>query len=362
VSGLQPKQEELRGQRTMADDHAGIPTKRVELGESLTLDIPADWTYGHLKDGRWWCGDAAKTIIAYLGVEIFSERSDLSAEAPTDNVTRYVADIVALLRSAGFSDDIAVEPIQSGRVVHAVAGYHDYQHPYREYRWYTHNGRNDYVDRLRISLVVQMDAWDEPRLRPIVNHFAAEAFAFDPAVTFLGQEAYSSLKDHTVEGLFAWRIPDRWRWDIVTHGRHFHDLADRPGRLLMAHRFITLHPEHTDGQIPGLARIIAEGRIAGPVDGERRRIAARVIDAPLGAIGRIDDDELEPPAEEELIDRLYVRHHQWFYLIVGKQQVLEIFFNLTVPLRKLGEDGIEQLVALVEREIMALRLDPKLEL
>jgi hypothetical protein len=32
-----------------------------------------------------------------------------------------------------------------------------------------------------------------------------------------------------------------------------------------------------------------------------------------------------------------------------------------VPLRKLGEDGIEQLVELVEREITALRLDPKLD-
>ena len=48
-------------------------------------------------------------------------------------------------------------------------------------------------------------------------------------------------------------------------------------------------------------------------------------------------------------------------MIVGKRQMFEIFFNLSAPLRKLGEDGIEQLVVLVEREIAALRLDPNLD-
>jgi hypothetical protein len=207
-----------------------------------------------------------------------------------------------------------------------------------------------------------MDAWDEQQLQPIVDHFATEAFAFDPAVTFVDRPTRLSLKDHTLDGLFTSRIPDGWRWGVSAVGRQFYDLQDRPGRLLLAHRFIALQPDHMDGQVPGLARHIAEGRTAPrAVDGERRRLAASVIDAPLGAIGRIDDDELEPPEEEDLIDRLYVRHHQWFYVIVGKQQVFEIFFNLTVPLRKLGEDGVEQLVALVEREIAALRLDPKLE-
>jgi hypothetical protein len=346
----------------MGGDHADIPTKRAKFGDALQLHIPADWSFGSLKDGRWWCSDAAKTITAYLGAEIIDLPAEASARAPSENVESYATEIVAFLRAAGFSRHIAIEPIQSGCVVHAVARYHDYEHPYRDYRWYTQSGRNDYVHRLRISLVVQMDAWDEQRLQPIVDHFAAEAFAFDPAVTFVDRPTRLSLKDHTLGGLFTWRIPDGWRWGVSAVGRQFYDLQDRPGRLLLAHRFIALQPEHTGGQVPGLARIIAEGRIAPrPPSAERRRIAATVIDAPLGAIGRIDDDEIEPPPEEELIDRLYVRHHQWFYVIVGEQQVFEIFFNLLVPLRKLGEDGIEQLVELVEREITALRLDPKLD-
>ena len=69
----------------------------------------------------------------------------------------------------------------------------------------------------------------------------------------------------------------------------------------------------------------------------------------------VDDEKPRPYAEDE-IDRLYVRHHQWFYVIAGRRTSLVAFFNLCIPLRWIERQAVAETVALVEREIKALRL------
>jgi hypothetical protein len=115
-------------------------------------------------------------------------------------------------------------------------------------------------------------------------------------------------------------------------------------------------PQEVFALRPNLAHDIGTRRLNQPAMPDSRRIEATLLDAPLGALLRLVDDDLEPPSDED--DELR-RQHQWVYTIPRERDVLEIFFNCMIPLNALERPLHATLPGILEREILALRLgDP----
>jgi hypothetical protein len=339
----------------MAKNHAPFATKTVELGGLLAIDIPADWTYGPTEDGRWWCGDKANTVSVYTGIENFDVPPGAAAATPTGNIDPYVTKTLDFLRSENFAQ-IAVDPIQSGAVVHGVADYEEHGLPHRDYRWFTHNGRDTHVTRLRIMLAVDLKAWSGRRLDQLVSHFRDFAFTYDPCRLELDGALTASLKEHSVDGLFSFNIPDRWAWFTDEGTRFFRDATGSPAGLALRHHVIPLPPE-VFALRPDLAHDIGRRRLNQPAAPDSKRIEATLLDAPLGVVLRLVEDDLAPASDDD--DEL--RHHQWVYVIPRERDVLEVFFSCTIPLSALERPLHATLPGILEQEILALRLDPKLE-
>jgi hypothetical protein len=330
--------------------------KTVELGGGLVLDIPVDWSYGQEKDGRWWCGDKDKTVSVFTGIELIDVDPEAAAPTPTGNVAPYIAKTLDFLRSLDFAD-VVVDPIQSGAVVHGAADYEEDGGPHGDYRWYTHNGRDTHVSRLRIMLVVDRRAWSGRRLDHLVSHFRDFAFTYDPCRMELDGTPTASLKEHAVDGLFSFNIPERWAWFTEEDTRFFRDATGAPAGLALRHHLVRVTRDFSTVR-QDLARAMGKRRLDQSVAPDSKRIDAALLDAPLGALLRRVEDDLEPADDED--DAL--RHHQWVYTIPRERDVLEIFFALTIPLRALDRPLHAALPGILEREILALRLDPKLAL
>jgi hypothetical protein len=347
----------------MSSEASKIPIKTVLLG-SLRLDVPSHWDSGATSDGRWWTGDKERTHTLYLATEYFEVADDAQhpRSTPTANTEPYVAEIVEFLNTIPLIGNIEIDRIQSGFVVQAFWATEIDGGQFRSYRWYVHNGRSDYVVRVRLALVVRPGTADAD-VMPLVEHFRAQAHALRLFARSDDGPEVASLQDVSVNDLFAIRIPDDWSYEheerngipaVWCYPRDPH-----LGKLLIAWEHGELRPEFAEGRDPDIADKLADLRDRHFIENEeRRRISRTRFAAPLGVIIHTVDDEKPRPYAEEEFDRLYVRHHQWFYVTAGRREFLTVFFNLTIPLRWISQPEAGRLVTLIAGEATALRLLP----
>jgi hypothetical protein len=151
-----------------------------------------------------------------------------------------------------------------------------------------------------------------------------------------------------VDGLFSFNIPERWAWFTDEDTRFFRDATGSPAGLALNHHLIPLPPE-VFALRPNLA---CTRRLNQPTAPDSKRIEATLLGAPLGALLRLVDDDLEPASDD---DR-ELRHHQSVYVIPRERDVLEVFFNCTIPLQSLDRPLHAALPGILERENLALRL------
>lgn len=339
----------------------GFQTKTVILG-GLRLDIPAHWNSGRMEDGRWWAGDTDNATTLYVHIESVGvwDETDVAQSRPTSNTEVYVKQTVDFLKAVPPVGEIEIDRIQSGYVVHAVVDYED-RGKFRSYRWYSIIGRSRYVSCVRLALVVKPDAVDDPRVVWLFEHFRARAHEVDMFGRTPGGTDPLALKDLSVDDLFAIRIPDDWAHDTdEPFGYRTYRCVPRDphlGKLIIVYDYAPLKPEYCEGRDPEITNKLADLRDLDFVeDDERGRLYRARYEAPLGVIVHSVDDEKPHPYAEDMIDRLYVRHHQWFYVIAGRRTSLVAFFNLCIPLRWIEQPVVPETVALVEREINSLRL------
>jgi hypothetical protein len=316
-----------------------------------------------MKDGRWWAGDVDETTTIYVRVESLGvwDKTDIAESRPIATAEPYVAQTVEFLRTISLVGEIAIDRIQSGYVVHAVADYEENGEPLRSYRWYSIIGRSDYVTCVRLVLVVGAEAAGEAAVAPLFEHFRATAHGMDVFARTPGGSDPLSLKDLSVDDLFGIRIPDDWAHDDGEHSgfRTFHCYPrdSHLGKLLITYDYAQLKAEYADGRDPEITNKLADLRDDGFIENdERRRLSRARFAGPLGVIVRLIDDEKPRPYAEDEIDRFYVRHHQWFYVIAGRRNSLVVFFNMCIPLRWIQRPEVAEAVALLEREIKAMRL------
>jgi len=329
----------------------------------MNLKVPAHWNSGHAGNGRWWVGDIDETITLYVQIERLDvrEKADSAHSKPTVNAETYVAQTVELLRTIPLAGEIEINRIQSGHVVHAVTDYEEDGESFRSYRWYSILGRSDYVTRVRLELAIRPETADDAVVHWLFEHCREKAHEMDMFARVLDGPNTLSLKDLSVDDLFGVRIPDDWAHDAGEPSgfRTFHCYPRDPhlGKLFVVYDYAPLKPEYCEGRDPDITNKLADLRDREFVeDDERRRLSRARYDAQLGVIIYVVDDEKPRPYAEEEIDRLYVRHHQWFYVIAGRRTSLVAFFNLCIPLRWIERPAVAETVALVEREIKALRL------
>jgi hypothetical protein len=342
----------------------GFPTKTVIL-DGLRLEIPTHWNTGPMEDGRWWAGDGETTTL-YCRTESLGvwDKTDSAQSRPTINTEPYVAQTVAFLKTIPLVGEIEIDRIQSGYVVHAVTDHEDDEESLRLFRWYSIIGRSEYVTCVRLALEVRQGAVDDAAVSWLFRHFRAKAHEMDMFARSPDEPDLLSLKDLSVDDLFGIRIPDDWSHDIDERegirGVWCRPLDPHLGELVIAYEHADLRPEFAEGRDPDITNKMADTQEDPEFveNEERRRLSRARYTAPLGVIIRLIDDEKPRPHAEEDIDHLYVRHHQWLYVITGRRESLVAFFNLAIPLRWITQPAVEETVALVEREIRSLRLLP----
>lgn len=345
------------------NEFPGFQTRSVSL-DGITLEVPAHWITGRRDDGRSWAGDRDRTATIYCRAESLGVRNETTIERsrPTANTEPYVAHTVDFLKTIPLLGEIEIDRIQSGFVVHAVTEHEDDGRRFRLYRWYSIVGRSHYVSSVRLALEIGAEAAKDASAAWLVRHFRAAAHDVDPFARTPGGSDPLSLKDLSVDDLFGIRIPDDWGHDLDerrgTRSVWCYPRDPRLGKLLIAYEHADLRHEYAEGRDPDITNKLADTREdpAFVENEERRRLSRARYAAPPGVILRFIDDEKPRPYAQEDIDRLYVRHHQWFYVVAGRREYLVAFFNLAIPLRWIAQPAVEETVALVEREIRALRL------
>jgi len=318
------------------------------------------------EDGRWWSGTEDGATRLYSSVESLSvpDTAGATSSEPMTNTEAYVTQTVDFLKTRPCVGEIEVDRIQSGYVVHAVTEDEEGGKPWRFYRWYSILGRTDYVSCARLALIVSPDAANDPETAWLFNHFRAKAHAVDMFGRTPGGADPLALKDLSVDDLFGIRIPDDWGHEDVSYrmgapGLWCYPRDPKLGKLLIVYDYAHLKPAYCDGRDPDITNKLADLRDLPFVeDDERRRLSRARYDAPLGVIVYVVDDEKPGPYSAEDIDRYYVRYHQWFYVIAGRRHSLVAFFNLKIPLRWIDRPEAGEMIALMEREIRAMRLLP----
>ncbi|MGE0120980.1 MAG: hypothetical protein AB7S71_21405 [Dongiaceae bacterium] len=347
------------------NDFPGFQTKTISL-DGIRLEVPTHWITGRRDDGRPWAGDRSRTATIYCRAESLGVWNETTIEQsrPTANTEPYVAQTVDFLKTIPLLGEIEIDRIQSGFVVHAITEEEEDGRRFRLYRWYSIVGRSHYVNSVRLALEIEAGTAEEASAAWLVRHFRVAAHDVDPFARTPGGSDPLSLKDLSVDDLFGIRIPDDWSHDVDERGRTrsvwCYPRDPRLGKLLIAYEHADLRPEFAEGRDPDVTNKLADTKEDAEFveNEERRRLSRARYAAPLGVILRFFDDEKPRPYAEEDIDRLYVRHHQWFYVVVGRRESLVAFFNLAIPLRWIARPAAEETVALIEREIRALRLLP----
>ena len=318
------------------------------------------------EDGRWWSGTEDGKTRLYSSAESLGVQDTAGATSsePMTNTEAYVTRVVEFLKNRPCVGEIEIDRIQSGYVVHAVTDDEEGGKPWRSYRWYSILGRTDYVTCARLALIVSPDAAGDPETAWLFNHFRAKAHAMDMFARTPGRVDPLAMKDLSVDDLFGIRIPDDWAHDDASDRTDFPGIWCYPqdpklGKLLIVYDYALLKPAYRDGRDPDIANKLADLRDLPFVeDDERRRLSRARYTAPLGVILYVVDEEKPRPYTEDDIDRYYVRYHQWFYVIAGKRHSLVAFFNLKIPLRWIDRPEAAETLALMEREIGAMRLLP----
>jgi hypothetical protein len=270
---------------------------------------------------------------------------------------------VDFLRAIPLVGEIEIDRIQSGYVVHAVHDYEEAGERLRSYRWYSIIGRTEYVTCVRFILVVKPDVADGADVAWLFNHFRSKAHEVDAFARTPGGSDPLALKDLSIDDLFGVRIPDDWTQDAFERdgirGVWCYPRDIRLGKLLVCYERGRLNDECAEGRDPDIANKLADLRDLPFVeDDERRRLSRLRYAAPLGVILRLIDDEKPRPYAEDEFDLYHVRYHQWYYVVVGRRDYLVAFFNLKIPLRWIDQPEAAEMVALMEREINAMRLLP----
>jgi hypothetical protein len=332
----------------------------------MRLEVPAHWKSGRMKDWRWWAGDGDETTTIYVRAESLDlrDKTDGAESRPIVNAEPYVAQTVAFLRTIPLAGEIQIDRIQSGYVVHAVADYEEDGESLRTYRGYSIMGRSEYVTCARLVLSTSAERTDDATVAWLFEHFRRQMHEIDIFARSPDTSDPLALKDLSVDDLFGIRIPDDWAHDISERNGlrsiWCYPRDPRLGKLAIAYEHKQLWPEFAEGRSPDITNKLADLRDDGfAEDDERRRITRARSAAPLGVVLYfVDDEKPRPYADADDVDRLYVRHHQWFYIIAGQQDSLVAFFNLKMPLRWINRPETAEVIALMDREIKALRLLP----
>jgi hypothetical protein len=342
----------------------GFPTKIVDHG-GLKLEVPTHWSSGRKQDGRWWAGDSSEATTIYTSIESLGvwDKTDIEVARPTINTEPYVTQTVDFLRTIPLVGEIEIDRIQSGYVIHAVQDYEEAGERLRSYRWYSITGRTEYVTCVRFILVVRPDVADDAEVAWLFDHFRSKAHEVDTFARTPGGSDALALKDLSIDDLFGIRIPDDWAYDTFERegirGVWCYPRDTRLGKLLICYEHGQLKDEHAEGRDPDITNKLADLRDLHFVeDDERRRLSRSRYAAPLGVILRLIDDEKPRPYAEEEFDLFYVRYYQWYYIVAGRRDYLVAFLSLKIPLRCIDQPEAAETVALMEREINALRLLP----
>jgi len=325
----------------------------------MNLKIPDHWNHRQIGNGHWWAGDSDETIAVHVQIEYTGVWSEADGETTVDAET-YVAQAVELLRTIPRVGEIEIDRIPSGHVVHAVTDYDKGGKPFRSHCWYSILGRSDSALRVRLELVIQPGTADAAVVQWLCGHLRKKARAMDMSARVIDGPNARSLKDLSVDDVFGIRIPDDWAHDINERAGlrsiWCYPRGSQLGKLVIAYEHKRLPPEFAGGRDPDIANKLADLRDRDFEDDERRRLSRVRFAAPLGVIVYIVDDEKPRPYSEDDLDRLYVRHHQWFYVIAGRRYSLVAFFNMKMPLRWISRPETAETIALMDREIRALRL------
>jgi hypothetical protein len=339
-----------------------FPTITLVLG-GMNLEVPAHWSTDRTGNACWWAGDIDETIAIYVQVAYLDvwEKADTAHSNPTVNTEAYVAQTVESLRTIPLFGEIEIDRVQSGYVVHAVTDDEEDGKRRRSHRWYWITGRSDYVTCVRLDLVFRPETADDAAVAWLFEHLGSKAREMDVFARVVDGPNALSLKDLSVDDLFGIRIPDDWAYDAGEHSgfRTFrcYPRDSQLGKLLITYDYARLKDEYADGRDPEITNKLADLRDDGFVENdERRRLSRARFAGPLGVILRLIDDEKPRPYAEDEIDRLYVRHHQWFYVLASRRNSLVAFFNMSIPLRWINRPEAAETIALMEREIKAMRL------
>jgi hypothetical protein len=350
----------------MKNSRPKLPTRNVTLG-GLDMEIPADWLIGENDRGFYWAGDENDTITLQVKTEIFERSGNAGGahQSPSKAAEELAFVSVNSSKSKQLLEPITVDRVQSGCVVSIYDEIDGDSRRLRRYQWHTYKGRTAYVGVVYWALEISYPLPSEARVAELVRLFKDQAMTLEVFLRSLPGADAAPLKDLIVDALFTIRIPDWFDSERVVRpdGHAIWSCwatNGRPGKFLMANEFGPLSPELRGLDATALLRTF-ESHLDRTDDPNRRRISKTEIKAPLGQILRVIDDEKPRPLELDNLDRFYVRYHQWFYTMTDGQMFLRLFFNLSLPLRKLDHPDAATLPNVIEQEIFALRPLPPFE-
>jgi hypothetical protein len=350
----------------MKPEKSKIATRKARVG-AFVLDIPVEWVVDRNDWGYDWAGDEDDTVTLLTKYDIFQRPDDqaVTDRSPSEFVEEFARASIDAIKHRKLISPITIDRTQSGCVVVIQDDIDNDSGRLRRYQWHIYKGRTDHVLAVFWVLEVAYPLPDAKRLFQLCDLFRAQALSIEMFLTNAFRGDATPLKDLTVDTLFTIRIPDWWSYErvVMPHGDPCWSCWDqhgRPGKLVIAYDFGELAPE-VAGTIEGILQRMADAHTDDEGDPERNRLSLVQIKAPLGRVVRIIDDEKPRPLDVEDVDRFYVRHHQWFYLMTDGRNGMRLFFNLRIPQRHLGHRDAGLLPDLIEREILALRPLPPFE-
>lgn len=346
----------------MAVEYRYHELKTVTFGR-MTMGLPVLWQLQPAEDGGWWCNDPGGEVNLYARMD--HPPAPEGASTAAARVAAFVDEIRAFLEPLEPAEDIAVEPLGGGALVRAVLTFDHRGRGFHDVRWYAVTDLEPTVI-FRFRLMFPSADGRRPEMAELISLFDDQARRANvsrgddhrrsrrvpgppPPGTYLPQ------RETDVDGMVAFRIPERWRREYQNGGTWWFYDPDFLGSLLLhvSIRDIGGHPDGVD--VPAFLEETVNERLRDYAD-TAAYSDMEVVRVEDGVVARAVYDD--PPEEAALDDDDAgpMRNRDWHLIGRCGDGFAFVLFRLLVPVSVAEAPAFRELAEVLEAGIHAARL------